>query len=72
MLWNNCVFYGMTLPYWIILCETLKIVYVVDASNNNVVKVSRNAEALPCYVCKNRTVEEAIKFHKFEDHYDGK
>ena len=71
MLWKKGVVYGITLTYWIIFCVSLRTIYVVAASNNDVVKVGGNAEIRPCYVCKNRTVEDAIKFHKFEDHYEG-
>jgi len=47
-------------------------VYVAEALNNDAVKVGGNEQKQLCHVCKNRTVEEAIKFHKFEDHYEGK
>lgn len=72
MLWNKCVIYDIILTFWVITCMSPRTVCVVKASNNDVVKVSGNERKQPCYVCKNRTVEEAIRFHKFEDHYQGK
>ena len=72
MLWNKCFIYRIILIYWIISCECPRTVYVAEALNNDAVKVGGNEQKQLCHVCKNRTVEEAIKFHKFEDHYEGK
>ena len=33
---------------------------------------TKSEKFVPCYICKNRTVYDAIKFHRFEDHYEGK
>ena len=72
MLWNKCFIYCIIFTYWVIPFDIHRTVYVVGALNRDVMKVSVNEQKHPCYVCKNRTVEEAIKFHKFEDHYEGK
>ena len=72
MLWNKYVNYSIILTCCIISFESPRIVYVVEASNNDVVKVSGSEQKQLCHVCKNRTVEEAIKFHKIEEYYEGK
>ena len=38
----------------------------------DVVIETTSEKFVPCYICRNRTVYDAIKFHRFEDHYEGK